>query len=269
MTFQPRLWPTFFSIIGLGLLLTLGTWQAKRYLSKSAFEEARDARIELSVLPVQSPQELADGEVDFRQIEIEGIWDRERLFLIRHRTFQSEPGFWVVNALLVPSENEPTALLVNRGWIPYQNGRERAAELLDALPVDTVRLTGLVHELEYVVRDDDLRTLLHQGGDVLPDGVITVSTYDTVAMNLATPVDGFDRDIVLTLSPDAQDTSYPIASYDHITEPYLTAETHFGYALTWYLLALALIAIWIAGAMGTLTSASYQGERNNESESSQ
>lgn len=264
MKFRIGFRSTLFTVMGLAILISLGTWQAKRYISKIAFEEARDARIDLPLAALQSPDELGAGDLDFRRIQVQGHWDRERLFLISHRVYRDDPGFWIVSPLLLSSDEEPRALLVNRGWIPFSQGRERAEELLEAVPDDVVTVTGLVHVLEYVVEDKAARQRL-EADPLLGQGVVPMETYDVVAMNLASPAQGFERPIVLTMGDEDGRVTYPAASYDHIVEPYLTSETHFGYALTWYLLALALIAIWIAHGMGALNSPAYAGERGDRS----
>ena len=258
MKFRIRFGSTFFTLLGLALLIFLGTWQAQRYISKKAFEEARDAQIDLPILEHPSGSEIANGAVDFRRIRISGHWDRERGFLIKHRVYRGKPGFWVVSPLFISTQEdpEPLALLVNRGWVPFTEGEERAETLLLALPEGEVTLTGLIHVLEYVVPDRSLREALDS--EAFTTGILAMDSYDTEAMNQALAAPGFERPLVLTIGESSTPTdTYPVASFDHITEPYLTSETHFGYALTWYVLALALIAIWVANGLGLLHAAAY------------
>ena len=268
MKFRIRFWSTFFTTLGLALLIFLGTWQAQRYLSKKSFEEARDEQINLPVLAQPSLEEIAGGAVDFRQIRLAGTWDRDRSFLVKHRIYRGQPGFWLITPLLVsdPDQEESTALLVNRGWLPFSGGEERAAALLASLPQGEVKVEGLLHLLEYVVPDRGTRQSL--AASPFSGGILAIDSYDTEAMNQATPARGFDRPLVLTIGADTlSPDSYPLASFDHITEPYLTSETHFGYALTWYVLAIALLAIWIANGLGLLHASAYDPSTSQEQHS--
>ena len=261
MSFRIRFWPTFFTVLGLLLLITLGTWQLQRYQSASTFEEERDARMDEPVEAVDSPDQLLDRELDFRQIQVRGTWAPERLFLIKHRVFQGDPGFWVVRPLLIEGNEHPSYMLpVNQGWVSFADGQETAQQLLDETNDEPVEIRGLLHRLDDVVPDDQFRNSIDDETDL--QGVIELESYDIEAINRTHEGPVFERPIVLTEAPDdaseeSVDDSQPIPSYDHITTPYLTSDTHFGYMLTWYLLALALIAIWIAHGLGLLVSRAY------------
>lgn len=257
MSFRIRLWPTFFSVIGLALLVSLGSWQLSRFFDARAFEEQRDAKMDLPMVSVDSTEALSSGDLDFRRIEVEGVWDERYLFLIKHRVYQGTPGYWVVSPLHLTSRDESTALLVNRGWISIEDGPGQARQLLDTNDDEVISVTGLVHFLDDVVVDQGFHQRLDDSSK--PDGIIELESYDPTAIYRVLGAEDFDRPIVLTESPDpSREDADPVASYDHITEPYLTAETHFGYMLTWYFLALALIAIWIAHGLGLLASPAYE-----------
>ncbi len=263
MSFRIRFWPSFFTAIGLALLVSLGTWQLNRFLDARTFEDQRDARMDLSVVGLESTNQLTDGELHFRRIEVEGIWDEELLFLIKHRVYEGMPGYWVVSPFVPTGDESSTALLVNRGWISIEDGLEQARHILDETPTSAETITGLVHRLDDVVVDDDFHERFDESSP--PTGVVELESYDTTAMHRTVQDPGLDRPIVLTLGPDSSpNESEPIPSFDYITEPYLTAETHFGYMLTWYLLALALLAIWVAHGLGLLASPAYEerGERS-------
>ncbi len=257
MSLRIRLWPTFFTLLGLAILISLGTWQLNRYLDARSFEAERDARLDDYVVAVDSLDEFRSTELDFRRVRIEGQWDRDRLFLIRHRVYQGDPGYWVVTALRPPTIDDGPALLVNRGWIHRQDGLPEAQRILEALDDGVHTVTGLVHPLDHVVADDDFRDAYPTSSDRLPQGVVEMDTYDLTAIYDSLPYDAVERPVILTESSDSWERELPVASHEHITQPYLTADTHFGYMLTWYLLALALIAIWIAHAAGVLHSESY------------
>lgn len=264
MSFRLHPWATLFTLLGLGILLSLGTWQLNRYQAAKDFEHDRDARIDRPVADVDDAHQLADGDYDFRRITVEGTFDDRHLFLINHRVHDGHPGHWVVRPLLVEADNSPPVMLpVNLGWISREEGPERAREMLEQTPEQTVEITGLLHRLDDVVADDDLREDLEDGAETT--GVVQLDSYDVEAINRSHPGRDLSRPVVLTRSPDDAPEDGPVADYDHITDPYLTADTHFGYMLTWYTLAVALLAIWFAHGLGLLKSKSYAGDSRRES----
>lgn len=227
------------------------------------FEERRDARIDAPVAPLESIDDLESGDYDFRRLQVDGLWDPDRLFLIKHRVFDGEPGYWIVSPLHIDDGDQKAALLVNRGWIHRHEGPEKAAQILDDTDDEPTSLTGLVHVLDEVIVDDD--ALQRLDNEPNPTGVVVLNSYDTTSMHRAIDIDTLSRPMVLTKSPDPDgDQREPIASHHHITEPYLTAETHFGYMLTWYFLAIALVGLWIAYGFGVLHSRSYDNPARSD-----
>ena len=257
MSFRIHLWPTFFCVIGLLILGSLGTWQLTSYLDAADFEEQRDARIDDAITDVDAPSEVSQGDYDFRRIQVTGRFSSDRLFLIKHRVHDGHPGYWIVRPLELSGDGGDTAALaVNLGWVPIEDGRQLAESMLDDTDAgETATIAGLLHLVDDVVADDAFRERLETDDDI--QGVVELETYDIDAINDTAGAQSPGRPLVLTRSPDDTDDDLPVASYDHITDPYLTAETHFGYMLTWYLLALALIAIWVTHGLGHLTSRSY------------
>ena len=265
--FQLRFWPTAATLVGLCLLIALGSWQLSRFLDARAFEQARDATMDLPVVSLDDARDLVSGELDFRHVQITGRWHQEVLFLIKHRVYQGTPGFWVVQPLYPESaqdDDQPTAIMVNRGWLSVESGDDAARNLLEATAGQQGHAQGLLHRLDDVVTDRRMLAVLEAGET--PTGVIELETYDITAMQQIVGDTAIDRPIVLTEAgtTDRVDPSGLVASTQHITEPYLTAETHFGYMLTWYILALALIAIWIAHGLGLLSSPAYRDRPTRE-----
>lgn len=262
MTFRLSPLPTFFTAIGLILLLGLGSWQTLRYFEKLSFENARDARADLPILAA-NPDHLSSGEADFRDIRLHGLWQKEPVFLIKHRIFEGQPGFWVINAFTL--ESGGPSILVNRGWIPFNYDESLLSSLLDDLPDEEVAISGLLHRLDRVIADKAFRTSL-QTKDLTFPRIMSLETYDIDAMNAALPGRAIARPIILTLETSGNPSrEFPRASLEHITAPYLTSETHLGYAITWFTLAAALLGIWFAHGFGLLVSNSFSapGEKRS------
>ena len=246
----PGVAATLFALLGLALLLWLGSWQAIRYLEKTASESQRDALTDATPHRIETLEALNSGELDFHPVTLRGEFAQAPNFLMKHRVFRGKPGYWLVSPLILESGE---AVLVNRGWIPYERGEALAAAIVKRTE-GTQELSGLVHHLDYVVSDDATRASLESGG--VGDPMILWDSYDTEGMHQAIEFPTPTRAVVITLAPEHSGQPHPVASYAHITEPYLTAEKHFGYALTWYSLAVALIAIYVAAGFGSLRAQS-------------
>ncbi|MBA2662186.1 MAG: SURF1 family protein [Bradymonadaceae bacterium] len=245
--FRVSLWPTLATLVGLSILLSLGTWQSLRYLEKSADEAQRDERRVLALSDIHALSDLGPA-LDYRQVRVHGRVDPAHTFLIKHRTHLGKPGFWLISALVLDGQQE--MLLVNRGWLPYREGRELAQGLRGS---DEEVFVGLVHTLERVIADQRLRERI-QVGTIEPEELVELDTYDLTAILGTLPMPTTTRPVIITLTDAHSGAPYPIASTDQITAPYLTADKHLGYATTWYTMALALLAMFIAYGMGMLRS---------------
>lgn len=243
--------PTIFTALGLALLLGLGTWQTLRYKEKLRFEEIRDARAHLPILDANK-ELLASGDADLRQIRLQGKWQKDRLFLIKHRVYQGKPGSWIVSPFTLSGTD--MTILVNRGWAPFSYDESESAHFLEALPDKEITLTGLLHVLDRIIPDEQIRAEYPSSASS-PPKILALHTYDLDAMQALSTGPTLNRPIILTLSDDTENPQkYPLPGQDHITAPYLTSQTHLGYAITWFTLASALLAIWLATAFGLLNS---------------
>lgn len=252
--FQARWLPTLATLLALGLLLTLGTWQTLRFQEKLADEALRDARQHLEVVEIHSTADL-QPELDHRMAAVRGQLNTSTNFLIKHRIRNGKPGFWLINALTIDGTQD--TLLINRGWLPYPHGRE-LIETLDT-PTGTAEFTGLLHFPSRVIIDstysEQQESTLSPSRSTAP---IELESYDliTIAAELGLPAT--THPVVLTLGEDFSGNPYPHASFENITSIYLTSEKHLGYALTWYILAISLVAMYVAAGFGLLRSEKFR-----------
>ncbi|MFB6372965.1 MAG: SURF1 family protein [Bradymonadaceae bacterium] len=249
-TFQPGIWPTVGTVVGLALLLSLGTWQTSRNLAKKEREAVRDERTTQPPIAVDSLTQIERDEHDKRRARLQGRLDTSTKIIVKHRTEGDDPGVW----LLQPFElaGGDGVVLVNRGWIPFHLAKDGLEQFgndhLDG------PLNGLIHRLPEVIADQDNRRRLEQGG-LSVEG--TTSEWDTIdittmyeALSAPTP----DAPIYVVLDETHTGERYPIASIKHVTEPYLTSGRHLSYAVFWYMVALALVGLYVASGFGALQS---------------
>jgi cytochrome oxidase assembly protein ShyY1 len=230
-------------LAGLSLLLVLGTWQLLRFQDKSEFENLRDSRLEQPAQKVEAGA-VTSPDINYRVVKLSGEFVPDHIFLFKYRVRDSVPGYWMGQIFRGEGGDQ---VLVNRGWIPYEDGESIARELRAE---GKQELEGLVFTPEQIIPDDTTRATLTPGE--VPD-VTFWNSYDIQGIYDALEIDRAKPTIVIAAAQHSGDP-HPIASFDYVVAPYLTAEKHLGYCVTWYTLAAALILMWIAYGFGYLGS---------------
>lgn len=99
------------------LFLRLGTWQLQR------LAERRAANAQLLARTTQPPL-ILDGSpldveaVDLRRATVRGVYDYDQELLLRNRSLNGLPGVHVIVPLRIAGSE--AAVLVDRGWLPYE-----------------------------------------------------------------------------------------------------------------------------------------------------
>lgn len=247
--FQPRLWPTLGTLVGLAILLSLGTWQYNRYREKLDIEAVRDARTQMPQAVVSRLIAEDLDELGYRRVQLRGRLDTARTILFKHRQYEGRPGFWLATPLRLEGGG---AILVNRGWLPFGEARELAEELRGEPELAT--FNGLLYVLPRNIADTRTRAALARG-DISLDGQITEwSTYDVEAISEALPYEVVHPHAVLVLDASHRGDPFPLSSMDYVTSPYMTSERHQGYSIFWYTTAGALVLLYIAASLGLVGS---------------
>ena len=208
------------------LLLGLGTWQLQRLQWKEGLIEER--RAQLTAEPVALPAESDDWEsFDFRRVEVSGTFDHGHEQLMGISKEGMELGRQVLTPLL---RDDGRPVLIDRGWVP-EHANHPAARRQGQLKGD-VTISGIARfreadEHPWMVPDNQ------------PEAGIFY-WYDMAALREAT---GHD---LLPIVLEADDTpnpgGLPIAGRTRVELP----NRHLGYVITWYGLAAALVAFYMA-----------------------
>jgi surfeit locus 1 family protein len=224
--FRPRLWPTLAALAGCLVLVGLGSWQLERLHWKEALIAQRAAR--LAAPPEPLPASSADWPAwDFHKVSARGTFrhDLEQLF-----------GTYAVDGalghhLLTPLVGgDGPAVLVDRGWLPADKAHP-AAHRQGQLE-GTVEVSGIAR-----YRADDTPgwfTPDNQPAERLWFG------YDLEAMQAATGLELLP--VVIEADATPNPGGLPIGGQTQIELP----NNHLQYVITWYGLALALLAIYVA-----------------------
>jgi len=225
MPFRPRLWPTLFTIPALLMMLGLGTWQLDRLAWKTALIDSFESRA--AAPPVTPPATVDDPAAwQFRRVEATGRFLNDKELQMTGRPFKGTAGFHVVTPFVV--ENGPT-VLVNRGWVP--SARRSPDSRPETLPEGPVSIDGIVRiagQKGYFVPDNEPQN----------DIWFTVEPAEMAAHLGIGPVANYYID---ALRAGERPTVLPIGA-DAVIH---VRNEHLQYAITWFLLALTLIVVYV------------------------
>lgn len=218
-------WPSVWAALGLVLLLGLGTWQIERLHWKEGLIAAREAGF--GAAPVDLPRDLAAAQpLEFHPVRASGEFDHAHELYLHAQAPNGDAGFDIVTPLRLA---DGAVLLVNRGFVPVD--RQTSAARAPGQIAGPVTVTGL------------LRIPAGKPSFFTPDNDAARNSWffvDPPAMAKAARVER-----VLPFSVDADATPNPGGwpkGGESLPE---LPNNHLQYAITWYALALALIAIYI------------------------
>ncbi len=226
LRFRPTLRATAIALSALVTLLALGTWQLERLASRTELIAHRQSQLAVPPMPlaaVPAGDPGAPAALEFRRVRARGVFLHVREIHLA-ATRRGKVGFRVVTPL---RRADGTTLLVDRGWVP--------AAARDPARRAEGQVAGKV-EVEGVLRGGGRR------GWFTPDNDPAGNYWfwrDLPAMAAAAGVEA--PAIVLEAGPAANPGGLPIGS-EIVADP---PNNHLGYAVTWYSLAAALVAIYV------------------------
>ena len=114
------------------LFLRLCGWQIRRLEDRRAANALVLARLEQPALTLDGS--ALDNEAnDLRRAVVRGTFDYSQEIVLRNRTYNELPGVHVIVPLRIAGAATGAAILVDRGWIPYELAApEQRAQFQDA-----------------------------------------------------------------------------------------------------------------------------------------
>jgi len=217
------------------LLLGLGTWQVQRLDWKEGLIAERNAA--LAAAPVPLPKTVDDARsLAFHPVRAEGEFLNDREIHLNAQSLKGDAGFHIITPLRL---SDGAIVFVDRGFVPTDR-RAPATRQAGEIAGPTV-VTGLLRQPE-------------------PPGWFTPAnepqknswfSIDLPAMTRAAAIES-----ALPFYIDADKTPVPGGwpqGGQTITD---LPNDHLQYAITWYALALALVAIYIRFALRRRRSSS-------------
>ena len=228
------LWPAVMTVVGVAFLIGLGTWQMQRLAWKQGLIGAIAERTHADPVPLQTVEARAaeGGDPEYARVTVEGqLLDSHELHFYAFDE-RLGPGYHVVTPM---KRADGSVVFVNRGFVPQD--RKDPATRAAGQPAGKVSIVGLVRQPP-------------PAGLFTPDNDPAKNVwywYDLDAMAAAlAPGKGRLVPFVVDAEADpANPGGLPKGGVTRLELP----NRHLEYALTWYGLAAALVAVFAAFAV--------------------
>lgn len=249
------LWPLIMTVIGASIMVGLGTWQLQRKAWKEELIRLIEARIHAAPRAVEGTRAGLEAVAadEYLPATLKGrfLHDKERhVFAVEDSkaaagTAPAQDGGlgWYV---FTPFETtEGTVLFVNRGFVP--DARKDAAARAEGQLQGTVTVTGLV-------RHRPEKGTFEQAGDGARN------TYywrdlQSMARDVGLPAEKAELGFYVDALREPQNPGgWPRGGTTRLDIP----NRHLEYVLTWYGLALTLIAVFAAFAWPRLRATQHR-----------
>jgi surfeit locus 1 family protein len=236
--------PAVAVLLMLALLVSAGLWQLRRAEAKRAIIVEQAYRSEKQPLSLE-PDLLDPASLErlrHRQASATGHYREDKQYLLDNRTHKHAAGYHVLTPFQL--QGNDVHVLVNRGWLPVGPDRQRLPDV--SVSEQSLTLHGVIVAPP------------GPGLDLGPSGyddrawprVVQRVDLSRIQQQLGSPLLPF----VVRLSPDS-DYGY---ERDWRLNTGLTPERHVGYAVQWFALAVALLALSLWAAVKRAPEAQYE-----------
>lgn len=220
------------ALVAVVVFVNLGLWQVHRLQEKRDYNATVSSRQDQPSVPLGDlvAPGSAVGEAEFRPVTVTGRYLTDDQVVVRYRTQNSAPGYWVLTPLLTA---DGSAVVVNRGWVPYDAGFEAGpvAQSTFAPPAGEVTVTGMVRA-----------TQARESGPVDPaDGRLTnLARADIDRIARQVPYRLYPVRVDLRTQAPAQSGQLPVP----VPPPELDEGPHLNYAGQWFIFATLTIIVY-------------------------
>ncbi len=220
------------ALVMVGLFVNFGFWQLRRLEQRRARNAVIDSRIHLPPRPLADVLVPGAEVPEYTKVTVVGTFDAEHEVLLRGRSLDGRPGFNLLTPLVLDDsagERRGSAVLVERGWVPYDRD---SVPVTDALPpAGSVSVTGELRAPQTPPTGPLASIAAHDP----PEGVLVQSFYvDVARLAPQMPYPLVDAYVVLRQQtpPNQQRLPEPLPAMEMGEGP------HLGYALQWFGMAL-------------------------------
>lgn len=242
--FSPTLAATLATLLLFPALVSLGLWQLNRADEKRAIEHKihevqLKAPLEITKHGIEYSIEIKEKLLNqvYRHALLTGHYDSDHQFLLDNRTYQGKPGYHVLTPFILGVDGNDgqsaakavdTAVLVNRGWIPYMDFRDNIRDI--KVDANARKIYGMIKAPgEAIVLDKE-----KQEGYEFPETIQSISIA-----NMQKQLNYTLLSVIIELDAKEKD------GFVREWQPYYgSIDRHIGYAIQWFLMALVLLALY-------------------------
>ncbi len=230
----------------VGLFVNFGFWQLRRLAQRDATNVLLEARLNA---PPQPFSQLArtysltapEGEENsavYRRASVSGRFDTAGEVLLRSRALDGQPGYHVLTPLRFA---EDRALLVDRGWIPFELD---TPPIIEAAPPERVQVTGVLYPSQEPPAGGGLFDRLGLVQKDPAEGELdAVFFVNPARIGVGLPYTLEPVYLELSTQTPTQSGRLPVPP----PAPVITRGSHLSYALQWF--SFALIGVVGYGAL--------------------
>jgi surfeit locus 1 family protein len=217
-------WPTLFTIFGVGLLLSLGTWQLQRLSWKESVLENIAQKFSCPIqeieLLLQQPMRTIQ-QAEYQRVQMTGTFLHDQELKLMAKSFNGKWGFHVITPMVLTSGS---TILVDRGWVP------------DHGAVEIKRPEGL-QTLVGFVRTQSPKTRFTPPNNLAKSEIFSIEPAEIARFKHLTTLLPF----FVVEESHPQKTGFPYSRGLDLN----LQNHHLQYAITWYTLAAILILFYI------------------------
>ncbi len=214
------------------VMINLGFWQMRR------LEERRDQNSEIRAALEAEPQEIGTLLVspttppDHTPTVASGSYLDEHSFLVANRTYETEPGNWLVTPLELA---DGTVVVVSRGWVPRLWAAGVRSDDLSA-PAGEVTVTGRVFSSV-------------GGGSIGTNEIAVLTELNRLDLDRVAELTGLEvADLWVQLAqqetrqhpPQPANTSLPVP----VPQASLDDGPHLSYAFQWFFFSAGAVVVY-------------------------
>jgi surfeit locus 1 family protein len=209
------------------VMIRLGIWQLDRLAGRRAFNEQVLSQIDEPSLPFTADIVSGDlGSLEFRTVQIEGQYELANTLVLGNQVWDEQIGVHLLTPMKIAGTN--AAILVDRGWVPFQDWENRNLRAYDE--PGTIVIEGMLRATQSKL---GLRDCLDETAGEAPfqvwclalDGIAASLPYDLLA-------------VYVIQAPDGQQTAPP---YRGIPKIEISEGPHLSYAIQWFTFSAILV----------------------------
>ncbi|MDZ7704451.1 MAG: SURF1 family protein [Trueperaceae bacterium] len=247
------------ALLLVATFITLGFWQLQRLEQRTTYNALLESRLVAEprayedlrdIFDPAAPSDAADAAV-YRQTEIQGRYDPEHEVLWRSRSYESQPGYHVLTPLVFA---DGQALLVDRGWVPYE---------LDEPPIASASPPAGIVTVRGILFPGQEQPTGFGAKDPLEGELDAVFWIDPERLAGQMPYGLEPLYLQLAAQRPAQTGRLPVPP----SPPELGQGPHLGYAIQWFALALVGIVGYAILMRNTLRDDAKSDREDTDGES--